>query len=99
MRSVVERIPPHNEDAEKAVLGASMMDKNAFEEFFVEVLKEENKYLYDAVYSDKELKTKFDFTKPITKNNLMSAPPRVSFLNILLLKSIIKNKIPKLIIP
>lgn len=29
MRSVVERIPPHNEDAEKAVLGASMMDKNA----------------------------------------------------------------------
>ena len=29
MRQVVERIPPHNEDAEKAVLGASMMDKNA----------------------------------------------------------------------
>lgn len=29
MKSAVERIPPHNEDAEKAVLGASMMDKNA----------------------------------------------------------------------
>lgn len=29
MKPVTERIPPHNEEAEKAVLGASMIDKNA----------------------------------------------------------------------
>lgn len=29
MKPVAERIPPHNEEAEKAVLGASMIDKNA----------------------------------------------------------------------
>lgn len=34
-------------------------------------LKEENKYLFEGIYSDKALKTKFDFTKKLTKDTAM----------------------------
>jgi len=46
-----------------------------FETEFVKVmkkdLKEENKYLFEGIYSDKALKTKFDFTKELTKDAAM----------------------------
>ncbi|MDD3942664.1 MAG: DnaB-like helicase N-terminal domain-containing protein, partial [Sphaerochaetaceae bacterium] len=48
------RIPPHNDDAERAVLGAIMLSANAFSEV-TEVLRKEDFYkpghlvLFDAI--------------------------------------------------
>lgn len=77
------------ESIELLLTKGAIMDKKAFEEFFVEVLKEENKYLYDAVYSDKELKTKFDFTKALDADTVMyvsvTTNPKTGDINLALL--------------
>ena len=42
-----------------------------FEKSLKDELKKENKYLYDATYADKDLKTKFDFTKALDADTAM----------------------------
>lgn len=49
----------------------SVLDSEKFEKLLVEELKKENKYLYDATYADKDLKTKFDFTKSLDGDTVM----------------------------
>ncbi|MBQ8193017.1 MAG: hypothetical protein IJZ46_02990 [Bacilli bacterium] len=59
-------------DKEELVLTkGSYLNKEDFEKLLKEGLKEENKYLYDATYADKDLKTKFDFTKTLDVNTVM----------------------------
>jgi replicative DNA helicase len=47
-----ERIPPHNDDAEKSVLGSVMLDKDALYEV-LEILKPEDFYssMHQEIYS------------------------------------------------
>jgi len=59
------------EFVELVLVKGSILDKEAFEKTLIDGLKEENKYIYDATYAEKELKNKFDFTKELTTNTDM----------------------------
>lgn len=62
------------EEADKlelVLVKGSTLDGEALEDFFVEGLKEENKYVFDGFYTDKELKNKFDFTKALDSDTAM----------------------------
>ena len=59
------------ESVELLLTKGVMMDKDAFEKTLVDSLKVENKYIYGATYADKDLKTKFDFTKALDADSVM----------------------------
>ena len=77
------------ESVELVLEKGSEIDKEAFEKIMVEALKEENKYLYDAAYADKDLKTKFDFTKALDVDTSMyvnvTTNPKTGDVNLALL--------------
>ena len=49
---MVERIPPHNAEAERSVLGAAMLDKDVLSEILEEVKAED---FYNEKHQEKEL--------------------------------------------
>ena len=49
----------------------TLIPKEDFEKALVDELKKENKYIYDATYADKDLKTKFDFSKALDTDTTM----------------------------
>lgn len=63
------------DETDKTYIKKGIVLGKEFETEFVKVmkeyLKEENKYLFEGIYSDKALKTKFDFTKELTKDSAM----------------------------
>lgn len=68
---MIQRVPPHNFDAEQSVLGSLLLDENAWDEV-VDQLREEDFYkpshrtIYRAIY---ELKKKSQPTDPVTLTN------------------------------
>lgn len=59
------------ESLELLLTKGALMDQETFEKTLKDALAVENKYIYDAAYADKDLKTKFDFTKALDADTEM----------------------------